>query len=330
MSINYKFAKIILITILISALPITILISKFGWDSQNIPLVNTCIANKIIPIHHWFTKNGIRVYFVPTNYGTIIDLQVAFYTENENTAKDKKIFNLRAINQIKKIKKSINILTKQIPPQNLTTSNIIITIVGNINDNLARTTSELIALNLTSKNQSSTVIERPAITTTLSINPDDVKITINPISATSYDKEYFDLLIGNMILGNNVYSRLVNNVQNIYNIDNKFINISKLGPVTITFYAKKELVEKIKQDVNTLLATFIANGPTEEEVNLFKQHLLGSFRMQFITNQAILNIVSYLGFYNIPISFFDNYLENLSLVTKESISRVWKNAVIVE
>lgn len=55
---------------------------------------DTLVANKIIPIHSWTTKNGVKVVFVPTEDLPIVDISVGF---NAGSSRDDAKFGLASL-----------------------------------------------------------------------------------------------------------------------------------------------------------------------------------------------------------------------------------------
>ena len=216
------------------------------------------------------------------------------------------------------------------------TNNCVVTIVGNIHRDQARILSNLITVPLANGNKVTPLPDVELthgdnIVTRIPLDTEQSNIIIGQAVATAYDNDYFNLLIGNTILGNNFYSRLAKNAQEnnaiAYDINSKFINLNKPGPFFVNFYTKKEFTDNAINNINLIIKDFINNGPSEEEVRLAKWHLINSWTAQFISSEAILEKVSYLGFYKLPIDFFDNYIENISSVTTESVVKTWQRRI---
>lgn len=223
------------------------------------------------------------------------------------------------------------------------TDNIIVTIVGNADRNVAINLSNLITAKLT---RGSRATPLPDVDQAHSINAQTISfnylrdnqqstILMSKIVAPFYDVDYFDLILGNNILANNIYSRLFkltnqlagNQEAVIYDIYSKFVMLNKPGPFLLHFYTTKQHREQAIEDVKATLANFIDYGPSPEEVQLCKQHLINSFPLKFITNEQVLDQVSLIGFYKLPMDFFEHYIDNIYAVTKGSILNTWKKRI---
>jgi zinc protease len=214
-------------------------------------------------------------------------------------------------------------------------NNCVVTIVGNIHRDQARNLSNLITISLANGDKPAPLVDIETIHTNvikkIPFSKERSSVIIGQVAATANDSDYFNFIIGNSILGNSVYSRLTKGTQEkdaiAYSINSKFITLNKPGPFFLNFYTKKAFTEKVIDNINFILTDFINNGPTDEEVRLAKQHLINSWPKQFIENENILEWISYVGFYRLSVDFIDNYIENISSVTKESIIKTWQRRI---
>lgn len=227
------------------------------------------------------------------------------------------------------------------------TDNAIITIVGNANRDQAINLSNLITANFVNGSKAVPLpdLQLPdnnifQIGSFRRIGEDNQQknVIMGQIVANAYDNEYFNLILGNMVLSNNIYSRLSKLTQQlgggqedaIYDVSSKFVMLGKTGPFLVNFYTTKQFTEKAIETINIILSNFINYGPTKEELELCKQHLINSFPGEFITNQQVLDWISYLSFYKLPMDFFDHYIDNVYSVTHGSVLNAWKSRVNVQ
>jgi zinc protease len=78
---------------------------------------------------------------------------------------------------------------------------------------------------------------------------------------------------------------------------------------------KKEQADEALQLVRSSLAEFIANGPTEEELLAAKQNIIGGFPLRIDSNRKILNYLSVIGFYDLPLTYLDDFSDKVEDVT---------------
>ena len=67
------------------------------------------------------------------------------------------------------------------------------------------------------------------------------------------------------------------------------------------------------------MATFLAEGPSEAELQAAKQNLIGSFPLRLDSNRKILDNVAAIAFYGFPLDYLDRYTENVEKVTAAEI-----------
>ncbi|MFZ2541295.1 MAG: pitrilysin family protein [Gallionella sp.] len=139
------------------------------------------------------------------------------------------------------------------------------------------------------------------------------------------DPDYYSLYLGNYILGGGGFvSRLMNEVREkkglAYNVYSYFIPLKQPGAFQIGLQTKKEQADEALLLVRNTLAKFIANGPTEKELLAAKQNIIGGFPLRIDSNRKILNFISVIGFYNLPLTYLDDYTRNIEQVSVAQIS----------
>lgn len=76
-----------------------------------------------------------------------------------------------------------------------------------------------------------------------------------------------------------------------------------------------------------VLAAFLAQGPSEVELQAAKQNLIGSFPLRLDSNRKLLDNVAMIGFYGLPLDYLDRYPENIEKVTAADIQAVFARHV---
>ncbi|SEQ86556.1 zinc protease [Nitrosomonas sp. Nm51] len=144
------------------------------------------------------------------------------------------------------------------------------------------------------------------------------------------DPDYFPLLVGNYILGGGGFvSRLMEEIRQqrglAYSVYSFFAPLREKGPFQIGLQTKKEQSEEALAVTQTVLKDFIAEGPGEQELTAAKQNLIGGFPLRLDSNSKILAYLAMIGFYNLPLTYLDDYLKAVEAVTtvqiKDAFSR---------
>ena len=146
------------------------------------------------------------------------------------------------------------------------------------------------------------------------------------------EKDYFPLYVGNYILGGGGFvSRLTEEVREkkglVYSVYSYFKPLYVEGPLEIGLQTKKEQAEEALSIVNSTIKRFIDEGPTEKELIAAKQNLVGGFPLRLDSNAKILEYLSMIAFYKLPISYIDNYINEINKVTIDQIKTAFKNKI---
>ncbi|MGA9666196.1 MAG: pitrilysin family protein [Gallionella sp.] len=138
------------------------------------------------------------------------------------------------------------------------------------------------------------------------------------------DPDYFPLYVGNYTLGGGGFeSRLMNEIREkrglAYSVYSYFMPLKQPGAFQIGLQTKKDQADEALQLARSTLAEFIANGPTEKELQAAKQNIIGGFPMRIDSNRKILDYLSAIGFYDLPLTYLDDFPRNVEGVTVAQI-----------
>jgi zinc protease len=146
------------------------------------------------------------------------------------------------------------------------------------------------------------------------------------------DADYWPLYVGNYILGGGGFvSRLTEEVREkrglVYSVYSYFMPYAELGPFQIGLQTKKEQASEALKLVNVTVAKYIKNGPTEKELKAAKDNLIGGFPMRIDSNGKILDYLSVIGFYKLPLTYLDDFNQQISKVTNKQIKDAFQRRV---
>jgi zinc protease len=213
--------------------------------------------------------------------------------------------------------------------------NTIIAIIGDVN----RSEAAAIAESLTEKLSSDQLnIEIP----TVQIPGAEIKRISHPASQSHIqlaypglrrgDPDYFPLLVGNHILGGGGFvSRLMEEIRQqrglAYGVHSFFSPYKEKGPFQIGLQTKKEQSEEAFALTLKILQDFVRGGPTNDELAAAKQNIIGGFPLRIDSNSKILNYLAMIGFYNLPLTYLNDYLVAVEAVTKEQIQQAFQRRI---
>lgn len=149
------------------------------------------------------------------------------------------------------------------------------------------------------------------------------------------DPDFFPLLVGNYSLGGGGFvSRLMKEVREkrgyAYSVYSYFAALGQLGPFQIGLQTKKDQVNDALKVTREVLTRYLAEGPSEAELEAAKQNLVGSFPLRLDSNRKILGNVAALAFYALPLDYLDRYTDNIEKVTAKEIKAAFARHVTME
>ncbi len=145
---------------------------------------------------------------------------------------------------------------------------------------------------------------------------------------TRGDADYFPLYVGNYILGGGGFvSRLTEEVREkrglVYSVYSYFVPMAEQGPFQIGLQTKKEQADEALKVVNETLANYMKEGVTEEELQAAKSNITGGFPMRLDSNRDILGYLSMIGFYQLPLTYLDDFNQEVNKVTAAQIKEAF-------
>ena len=218
---------------------------------------------------------------------------------------------------------------------NYVTDRAVIAIIGDVN----RTEAEAIVRSLTDNLSSSSghvtipVVQAPAAGIRRIPHPaTQSHIQLAYPGLRRIDPDYFPLLVGNHILGGGGFvSRLMEEVRQqrglAYSVSSYFSPLKEQGPFLIGLQTKKEQSEEAFALTQKVLSDFVKQGPTAEELIAAKKNIIGGFPLRIDSNSKILAYLSMIGYYNLPLTYLDDYLVAVEAVTVEQIRAAFQRRI---
>jgi zinc protease len=138
------------------------------------------------------------------------------------------------------------------------------------------------------------------------------------------DPDYFPLLVGNYSLGGGGFvSRLMKEVREkrgyAYNVYSYFMPRKLEGPFEIGLQTKRDQAQAALKVADDVLADFLKTGPTEAELVAAKKHLVDSLALRVDSNAKLLGYLSTIGFYNLPLTYLDDFPGKVNAVTTKAV-----------
>jgi zinc protease len=140
------------------------------------------------------------------------------------------------------------------------------------------------------------------------------------------DPDYFALYLGNYVLGGGGFvSRLYRAVREerglVYSVYSYFQPLAVRGPFLLGLQTERRQTDEALSTVREVLQRFVAQGPTERELQAAKRGIAGGFALRTDSNLKILNEVTQIGFYGLPLDWLERFVPS---VQKLSVTEVRK------
>ncbi len=146
------------------------------------------------------------------------------------------------------------------------------------------------------------------------------------------DPDYFPLYVGNYVLGGGGFvSRLTKAVRDqrglSYSVYSYFQPMREQGPFLLGLQTKNSQRGEALQVVRQVLAEFTEQGPTAEELVAAKKNLTGGFPLRIDSNRRIAEYLTVIGFYNLPLTYLDDFIGRIEAVTAEQVRDAFRRRV---
>ena len=219
--------------------------------------------------------------------------------------------------------------------QRYVADNATISIVGDVD----RTTAEQIALTLTRDLGVGAPDARlpapalpPASTEHVPHPSAQAHIAAGMPGLAREDPDYYPLLVGNHVLGGGGFtSRLMREVRDrrgfAYSVYSYFHPHRVPGPFQIGLQTRGAQAEEALEVVREVLADFIADGPTEDELLAARDNIVNGFGLRLDSNGKILDHVAMIAFYELPLDWLETYPEHIAAVTADDVRNAFARRI---
>ncbi|QLF92908.1 insulinase family protein [Pseudomonas sp. ABC1] len=138
------------------------------------------------------------------------------------------------------------------------------------------------------------------------------------------DPDYAALYLGNQILGGGGFgTRLMEEVREkrglTYGIYSAFSPMRANGPFMINVQTRAELADGTLKLVQQLVRDFLAEGPSEAELQRSKRQIAGSFPLSTASNADIVGQLGSIGFYDLPLTYLEDFMQQIQALSTEQV-----------
>lgn len=146
------------------------------------------------------------------------------------------------------------------------------------------------------------------------------------------DEDYFPLYVGNYILGGGgLVSRMFEEVREkrglAYSAYSYFSPLEQQGPFTMGLQTQNKQRSLALNVMLQTLSNFIKEGPTKAELIAAKKNLTGGFVLRLDSNRKLLDYVTTIAFYKLPLRYLETFQDKVTQVTLEDIKLAFHRRV---
>lgn len=146
------------------------------------------------------------------------------------------------------------------------------------------------------------------------------------------DADYFALYLGNYVLGGGGFdSRILKEIRQkrglAYSAHSYFAPLKQEGPFQIGLQTKKQDADTALKVAQETLARFIQEGPSAAELKQAKNNIILGFPLRIDSNAEILNYLGVIGFYDLPLTYLDDFPRQINQVSAREIQDAFKRRV---
>jgi zinc protease len=138
------------------------------------------------------------------------------------------------------------------------------------------------------------------------------------------DPDFFALTVGNYILGGGGFvSRLTNEVREkrglSYSVYSYFSPGLHAGAFTVGLQTRPDQAQQAVEVSKKVVADFVANGPTAQELQAAKDNLVGGFALRIDSNRKLLDNVANIAWNQLALDYLDTWTRQVERVSLEDI-----------
>lgn len=143
------------------------------------------------------------------------------------------------------------------------------------------------------------------------------------------DADYLTLYVANHPFGGSGFaSRLVEVIREehglAYSVSSYFSPQRELGIFAMGMQTKSDQTEQALSLLNEELNKYVKSGPTQEELTASLSNITGGFPLKMDGNGKLLEYITVIGFYDLPIDYLDHFIENVRSVDLKMINDALK------
>jgi len=138
------------------------------------------------------------------------------------------------------------------------------------------------------------------------------------------DADYYALYLANHAFGGSGFgSRLMQEVREdrglAYSVYSYFSPMHVQGPFMIGLKTRNDQLDEAMGIVHAELKKYITQGPDSDELADSLKNITGGFPLRIDSNKKIVEYLSVIGFYDLPLDYLDTFVSSVNLQNKKKV-----------
>ena len=160
-------------------------------------------------------------------------------------------------------------------------------------------------------------------------------IAMGMTAVTRSNPDYFPLLVGNYVLGGGGFvSRLMSEVREkrglAYSVFSYFAPGKDAGIFQAGLQTKNDQAALALEVMSSTIAQFIADGPTQSELDAAKSNLVNGYPLRIDNNRKLLDNVSLIAWNNLPLDTMEVWTKQVETVSLEQVKAAFQKYLAMD
>jgi len=171
-------------------------------------------------------------------------------------------------------------------------------------------------------------MEQPGSTQAIAFASAQAHVLIGQPGIRRKDPDFLALTVGNYVLGGGGFvSRLMAQVREkrglSYSVYSHFAPGQHAGAFTVGLQTRPDQAQQAVQVTREVVAQFVADGPTEQELQAAKSNLIGGFALRLDSNRKLLDNVANIAWNGLPLDYLDTWTAAVDRLTVRDVRQAF-------
>ena len=170
---------------------------------------------------------------------------------------------------------------------------------------------------------------------TIPFDSQQAHIAMGMTAVTRSNPDYFPLLVGNYVLGGGGFvSRLMSEVREkrglAYSVFSYFAPGKDAGIFQAGLQTKNDQAALALEVISSSIAQFIADGPTQSELDAAKANLINGYPLRIDNNRKLLDNISSIAWNNLPLDTMEVWTKQVEAVSLEQVKAAFQKYLAMD